>query len=211
MHPFALDDGRVHLSTPTLDDVDAITAACQDAETAAWTVVPSPYAREDAVQFVSEYVGPGWERGDVLTWGVRDSAGPAGIPGPDGVGALLGMVGLSLDDAPEGRRSAEIGYWTAPEARGRGLMTAACRLVVDWAFDPEGGGLARLFWQAYVGNWPSRRTAWRLGFRVEGTVRGFALQRGERRDAWLGTLLPDDPRAPNEPWPADAPSSGRAA
>ncbi|WP_312028436.1 GNAT family N-acetyltransferase [Cellulosimicrobium composti] len=211
MLPFSLDDGRVHLSTPTPDDVDAIAAACQDPQVAAWTVVPSPYARADAVQFVEEYVAPGWERGDVLTWGVRESAGPSGIPGPEGPGRLLGMVGLSADDAPAGHRSAEIGYWTAPEARGRGLMTAACRLVVDWAFDPEGGALARLFWQAYVGNWPSRRTAWRLGFRVEGTVRGYALQRGERRDSWLGTLLPDDPREPNEPWPADAPSPGRAA
>jgi len=211
VHPFALDDGRVHLSTPTADDVDAITAACQDPAVAEWTVVPAPYARDDAEQFVSEFVGPGWDRGDVLTWGVRESVGPAGIPGADGVGRLVGMVGLSLDNAPEGQRSAEIGYWIAPEARGRGLMTAAGRLAVDWAFDPEGGGLARLFWQAYVGNWPSRRVAWRLGFRVEGMVRGFALQRGERRDAWLGTLLPGDPREPNEPWAGDAPQAGTAA
>lgn len=83
-------------------------------------------------------------------------------------------------------------------------MTAAGRLVTDWAFDPEGAGLARLFWQAYLGNWASRRVAWRLGFRVEGAVRGFALQRGVRRDAWVGTLLPGDPREPVEPWPDDA-------
>jgi RimJ/RimL family protein N-acetyltransferase len=207
--PFALDDGRVHLSTPTLDDVDAVTAACQDPRVARWTVVPSPYSRDDAVEFVTSYVGPGWERGDVLTWGVRESVGPTGIPGPDGPGPLLGMLGLSLDDAPEGQRSAEIGYWTAPEARGRGLMTAAGRLVVDWAFDPEGAGLARLFWQAYLGNWASRRVAWRLGFRVEGAVRGFALQRGVRRDAWVGTLLPGDPREPVEPWPDDAEATAR--
>ncbi|MGN6241343.1 MAG: GNAT family N-acetyltransferase [Cellulosimicrobium cellulans] len=143
MHPFTLDDGHVHLSSPTLDDADAITAACQDPAVAAWTVVPSPYAREDAVQFVSEYVGPGWERADVLTWGVRASAGPSGIPGPDGAGPLLGMVGLSLDDAPEGRRSAEIGYWAAPEARGRGVSPPAGRREVDWALDPEGLGGAR--------------------------------------------------------------------
>ncbi|KFD42954.1 hypothetical protein IU11_16065 [Cellulosimicrobium sp. MM] len=62
MHPFALDDGRVHLSTPTLDDVDAITAACQDPEVAAWTVVPSPYrAGRGAVR--QEYVGPGGSAG----------------------------------------------------------------------------------------------------------------------------------------------------
>jgi hypothetical protein len=49
--------------------------------------------------------------------------------------------------------------------------------------------------------------AWRLGFRVEGTLRKHALQRGVRRDAWVGSVLADDPREPNEPWPADAPGA----
>ncbi|MFC8921677.1 GNAT family N-acetyltransferase [Cellulosimicrobium sp. NPDC057127] len=201
MQPFTLDDGVVHLATPTLGDVDAITAACQDPDVAAWTVVPSPYTRDDAVGFVRDYVTPGWERGSVLTWAVRESAGRSGLPGPEDAGPLLGMFGLGLDDAPAGQRSAEIGYWMTPAGRGRGLATAAGRLVVDAAFDPEVLGLARLSWEAYVGNWPSRRLAWRLGFRVEGTVRGHALQRGVRRDAWLATLLADDPREPCEPWP----------
>ncbi|OLT55218.1 GNAT family N-acetyltransferase [Cellulosimicrobium sp. CUA-896] len=200
MQPFALDDGTVHLAAPTLDDVDAITAACQDPDIAAWTVLPSPYTRDDALGFVRDHVAPGWERGDVLTWAVRESVGPSGVPGPDGLGPLLGMVGLGLDDAPASQRSAELGYWMTPAGRGRGLATAAGRLVVDAAFDPEVLGLARLSWQAYVGNWPSRRLAWRLGFRVEGTVRGHAVQRGVRRDAWVATLLADDPREPAEPW-----------
>jgi RimJ/RimL family protein N-acetyltransferase len=208
VQPFALDDGTVHLATPTADDVDAITAACQDPDVAAWTVVPSPYAREDAVGFVRDYVAGGWERGDVLTWAVRESAGPRAEQEP--AGPLLGMFGLGLDDAPQGQRSAEIGYWMAPAGRGHGLATAAGRLVVDAAFDPEVLGLARLSWQAYVGNWPSRRLAWRLGFRVEGTVRGHALQRGVRRDAWVATLLADDAREPGEPWTYPV-SAARAA
>jgi RimJ/RimL family protein N-acetyltransferase len=208
VQPFALDDGTVHLATPTPADVDAITAACQDPDVAAWTVVPSPYTRQDAVGFVRDYVARGWERGDVLTWAVRASAGPPAAQEP--AGPLLGMVGLGLDDAPAAQRSAEIGYWMAPAGRGRGLATAAGRLVVDAAFDPEVLGLARLSWEAYVGNWPSRRLAWRLGFRVEGTVRGHALQRGVRRDAWVATLLADDPREPAEPWTYPV-SAARAA
>ncbi|MFE6235043.1 GNAT family N-acetyltransferase [Cellulosimicrobium sp. NPDC057862] len=208
MRPFTLDDGRVHLSAPTPDDVDEITAACREPGMAEWTVVPDPYTREDAVRFVVDEVVPGWERGSSLTWTVRASSGPPFVAGH---GPLLGMVGIGLDDGSPGARSGEIGYWLAGAARGQGFATAAAGLVVDWAFDAEGAGLSRLVWQAYVDNWPSRRLAWRLGFRVEGTVRRQLVQRGERRDAWLGTLLPEDPRAPNEPWPADAPPSGRTA
>lgn len=199
MQPFVLQNEHVRLSVPTAADVDRVTACCQDPDVAAWTVVPSPYTRQDGEDFVTGYVLDGWARGTTFTWAVR---APGAADGP-----VLGMVGLGVDDAPEGQRSAEIGYWTAREARGRGLTTHAARLAVDWGLDPEGLGLARVFWQAYVGNWGSRRVAWRLGFRTEGTVRGFALQRGRRRDAWLGTLLPGDPREPVEPWPDGAPTT----
>ena len=47
-----------------------------------------------------------------------------------------------------------------------------------------------LVWQAFTGNWPSRKVAWRLGFTVEGTLRRYLPQRGARRDAWIGTLRP---------------------
>ena len=33
-----------------------------------------------------------------------------------------------------------------------------------------------MHWRAYVGNWASRRTAWRCGFRVEGTVRQLLVR-----------------------------------
>lgn len=112
-------------------------------------------------------------------------------------GALRGMVGLGVQEA----RSAELGYWLAPEARGRGLMHRAVRLVLDFAFDPDGLDLERVSWQAYVGNLASLAVAWRCGFRLEGQVRGHALQRGRRRDAWVGTLLRGDPRGPVSAWP----------
>jgi RimJ/RimL family protein N-acetyltransferase len=115
------------------------------------------------------------------------------------------MVGISCEGDLGTERAGELGYWSAPAARGRGMTTEAARLVVDWALDPEGLGLVLAHWMAYVGNWGSRRVAWRLGFRYEGTLRRFALQRGVRRDAWVGSLLPEDPREPVEPWTADAP------
>ncbi|GAA1855198.1 GNAT family protein [Myceligenerans crystallogenes] len=195
MEPFVLANESVRLSVPTVRDIDAIMLACQDSAIADWTVVPSPYRREDAEVFVQRFVPEGWSRGSAYNWAVRE-AGTADGP-------LLGMVGVHFEGragSPDHEQCAELGFWTAPAARGKGLATEAGRLVVDWAFDPEGLGLAVLQWVAYTGNWPSRRVAWNLGFRVEGTIRRYGLQRGRRRDAWVGTLLPGDPREPNEEW-----------
>jgi RimJ/RimL family protein N-acetyltransferase len=178
----------VLLRPPTLEDVDAITEACRDPEISAWVTVPVPYGREHAEGFITGVVDPGWKSGTELTWAIRDVTD----------GRLLGMIGLH-DVA---HRSADIGYWVAPWARRQGYLRRALDLVLDHAFDPDGLDLLRVGWEAYVGNWPSRRAAWRAGFRVEGTVRLHAVQReGLRRDAWLGTLLRDDPREPTEPWP----------
>lgn len=201
MEPFVLANQTVRLSIPTDADVDAITAACRDPEIAAWTVVPSPYRRADAEQFVTRFVPDGWSRNTEYTWAIRE-------PGEDD-GPLLGMVGLHHErrsGAPDEEQSAEIGFWIAPAARGKGIASDAARLVVDWGFDPEGLGLAVITWVAYVGNWSSRRVAWNLGFLVEGTIRRHGAQRGKRRDAWVGTLLPQDARQPNEPWIGPAPA-----
>ncbi len=184
-----LSDGVVLLSAPTEADLDDLTAACQDGEIAAWTTVPSPYARSDAEGFLAHVVGPGWASGRACTWAVRDASD----------GRLLGMCGL----AGVANGSAEIGYWVAPGARGRGVIGRAVALVLDAAFDPAALDLQRVSWSAFVGNWPSRRVAWRAGFRVEGTVRQHCVQRGVRRDAWVGTVLRGDPREPAEPWPAE--------
>jgi hypothetical protein len=50
--------------------------------------------------------------------------------------------------------------------------------------------------------WPSRKVAWRCGFRVEGTVRGFCPHPGGAQDAWIGSSHRDDLRRPCEPWPS---------
>lgn len=177
MEPFELTDGVIVLRTPTAADVDAVHAVCQDPAVQEWTTVPSPYLHEHAVGFVTEAVPAGWEKSTMLTWAVR---GPVDD-------RLVGMAGLYLQEV----RSGEIGYWLAPEVRGRGYATRATALVVSAAFDQL--CLDRLEWHAYAGNEASRSVALRAGFRMEGEIRGGAVQRGARRDDWVGTLLRDDP------------------
>jgi len=201
MDPVTLHDDVVTLAPPTSGDLDDITLACQDPEVSAWVTVPRPYRRADAEGFLEHVVGPGWASGRELVWAIRAAGGDGDAPG-----RLLGMVGLH--GVADG--SAELGYWVAPWARGRGVVGRAVSLVLDHAFAMRGLDLQRVSWHAYVGNWPSRRVAWRAGFRVEGTVRLEGVQRGVRRDTWVGTLLRDDPRTPAEPWPPEAPDDGAA-
>ncbi|HEU0041996.1 MAG TPA: GNAT family N-acetyltransferase [Jiangellaceae bacterium] len=186
MQPFELRGDGILLAAPTADDIDVLTVICQDAEIQQWTTVPSPYERVHAQSFVTEFVPQGWDSGRELTWAIRDPADRR----------VLGMIGLT----DLGDRRGEIGYWLAPEARGQKVMSRAVRLVIDYAFAGEGLGLTHLLWQAFAGNWASRRVAWATGFALEGALRGGLAQRGARRDAWLGTLRADDSRTPTTPW-----------
>ncbi|WP_447925459.1 GNAT family N-acetyltransferase [Georgenia muralis] len=176
-------DGAVVLSAPTADDVDRITEICQDPDVQRWTTIPVPYRRSDAEGFVAGVIPEGWAAGSPV-WAIRDEGGAR----------LVGMVGLH--GAQDGK--AEIGYWLASEARGRGVMSIAVGLVLDAGFDRL--GLHTIAWRADAGNWASWRAVWRHGFRKEGTVRSLNHSRGEWKDGWIGTLLRDDPRTPSTPW-----------
>lgn len=168
-------------------DADAVFTACQDAEVQRWTSVPSPYRREDAVEYVERISPAGWAAGTGAHFAV--------VPAVDGDGPLLGSI--SLMDISEG--SAEVGFWASGQARGRGVMTAATRALCRWGFAEL--GLARITWFAYVGNDASRRVAEKVGFQHEGTLRAYLSQRGRRHDAWVAGLLPGDPEpdAPAHP------------
>jgi RimJ/RimL family protein N-acetyltransferase len=173
MDPVELLDDRLVLRMPAEADIDAITQACQDPEIQRWVPVPVPYERAHAAQFVASRPER-WAADDgEMTFAVTDARD----------GRLLGMVGLHAHDAT----MREIGFWTAPWARGQGVMTAAARLVCQFGFEVL--GLQRVEWWASVGNQASRRVAEKLGFTLEGTCRGRLLHRGERVDAWVGGLL----------------------
>jgi RimJ/RimL family protein N-acetyltransferase len=184
MEPVLLRTARLELSMPTAADADAVFAACQDELIQRYTTVPVPYEREHADGFI-EKSAAWWDAGSEATWAIRDN------------GTLVGMIGLHR----LGRGDGELGYWLAPAGRGRGLLTEAATLVLEWGFSPDGLGLARIEWRAVAGNLASARVAQRLGFRYEGLLRSAALNgAGRRGDGWIAGLLPGDDRTP-QPWP----------
>ena len=48
----------------------------------------------------------------------------------------IGIIDIWVTDSPE--RWAEIGYWTHPDHRGRGVATRALSLLTAWAVDSAG-------------------------------------------------------------------------
>lgn len=183
MEPVVLRTTRLELSAPVEDDVDAIHEACQDAGIQRYTTVPSPYRRNHAAEFVEKAAG-WWRDGVECTWAIRTPQ------------ELVGMIGLHRIAAG----SAEIGYWLARPARGRGHLAEAARAVVDWGFSPDGLALERIEWRAVVGNEPSARSAQRLGFRYEGLLRQALAGADGRDDAWIAGLLAGDEQTA-APWP----------
>ena len=83
--------------------------------------------------------------------------------------AVWGEVGLRGFDAAV--RRAEIGWWLAPEARGRGVAAVAVHLVTAWALGPP--LVLRQVWARIdPDNVASARVAAGAGFRLLGRAGG---------------------------------------
>jgi RimJ/RimL family protein N-acetyltransferase len=148
-------------------DIPAIARACLDPEIVRWLPhLPQPYGVDDARAFIAQTT-EGRALGRELTLAI--------VQEDD---ALLGVVGVRLTDDPP-----TIGYWVAPEARGRGLATAATRALSEWTFATR--ATPRLALHAEPANVASRRVAEKCGFvRVPGSISS-----GDGRDLWVFELL----------------------
>jgi RimJ/RimL family protein N-acetyltransferase len=80
--------------------------------------------------------------------------------------AFLGS--LSLHSFACKHQRCELGFWIAPQARGRGLARAAIASALSWAFDDL--AIARMEMTTIHDNAATRVIARRSGFREEGTA-----------------------------------------
>jgi RimJ/RimL family protein N-acetyltransferase len=176
-----LTDGVVLLRQPVRSDGVAIIAGASDPDVVRFTRVPSPYGPDDLDAILSIAVD-GWQASTDAVFGVCDASEPDELLG------LIGLHGVELTGDPGG--VAEIGYWTRPAGRGRGLTTRAVVLASRWAFDEL--GLAVIEWCADTRNPASRRIAEKAGYVVSGVRRRGMLHRDRRVDVWFGSLLPGE-------------------
>ena len=76
--------------------------------------------------------------------------------------------------------SGQVGYWIAQDAAGRGIVTTAVALAIDWLFDHW--GLHRVEICIRPENQPSLRIVEKLGLRYEGRRLGYIHIAGDWRD-----------------------------
>jgi RimJ/RimL family protein N-acetyltransferase len=182
-----LTDGEITLRAHAQSDVDDVLVQCTDPESIKWTTVPVPYSREDAIGFVTEIVPSGWLTRKDLNFAIE-------APHADGVRRFSGSIALR----PMEGGVAELAFGLHPGVRGQGVCSRAVKLILDWGFtQPD---IELVVWYAHVGNWASWRVAWANGFSYDGKVAKFLTQRGERYDAWCGSLRKDDTREPKHAW-----------
>ena len=139
-----------------------------------------PYTEADARGFLSEQESMR-RRGAELHFALVDPADASAVPGS------ASLYAIDLE-----QRTAAVGYWLFPAARGRGIATAAVQLLARWAFDEL--AIARLELTCGPDNEASQRVAARCGFVREGLLRSHMPFKGGRRDTVLHGLLPGEVR-----------------
>ncbi|NGO72027.1 GNAT family N-acetyltransferase [Streptomyces boncukensis] len=115
--------GSLRLRPWRQEDAGALVAAHRDPDLRKWLngIVDS---HDEALRWIEEGE-EGWADGSFFRFAVLD-----GEPGRDG--ALLGHAVLKCEGDDPG--TGEVGYWTAPAARGRGVASGAVDAVTEWAF-----------------------------------------------------------------------------
>jgi RimJ/RimL family protein N-acetyltransferase len=169
-----VSDGSIRLRLRADSDTPSIIEACRDPDVVRWTRVPEDYDEQAAGEWAMESERQR-ERGEGLHLVIADASS-------DG---FLGSIGVHRINRIEGR--CDVGYFLAPWARGRGVMTRAIQLLSRWIF--ESFPIERIEVTIEPANAASRAVAERAGYRLEGILRSHTVIKGTRRDMALYSLL----------------------
>jgi ribosomal-protein-serine acetyltransferase len=162
------------------EDVDALfgTVSSSLSTLSQWLPWAKPgYARSDSATWIA-HCQRAWNAASEYHFGVFEADS----------GRLLGGVGLNHVSAV--RRSANLGYWVADDARGGGVAVAAAHLAAAWAFAHL--GLQRIEILVQPENSASLRVAVKLGAVCEGIARNGIIVDGEPHEAIVHSLIPGD-------------------
>lgn len=152
-------------------------------------------------EFIGQYIGLAdavtdleSSRAYLRSYAEKAAADTGRIYGIRTDGKLVGGVLFRTMDLASG--TAEAGCWLEPSAAGRGLVTRAARVIIDWAVEER--GIHRVEWRAASANAPSIAVARRLGMTKDGVLRESHPYRGKRHDIEIWSVLAPEWRAAKE-------------
>lgn len=131
---------------------------------------------EDSRKIITEMFIPSRE-----AWAIRDK----------NTGKIIGNISIYEDSAREGVNSMEVGYALAEECWGKGLMTEACKAVIDYAFSKF--DLSIIAIRTSNVNLRSQSVINKCGFTYEGTLRrAYHIYDGTDRDSRIYSLTREE-------------------
>ena len=173
-----LETARLVLRPLRASDAAAIQAAAASRAIADTMIsIPHPYPDGEAERYVARQLAEA-ERGRASVF----------VIAPKGAAALVGIV--EVREIEREHSQAEMSFWTAEGAWGRGYMSEALGAVVAYGFEVL--GINRLYAYHMVRNPASGRVLEKNGFRKEGLLRQRVRKWGVFEDVVLMAMLRED-------------------
>ena len=176
MDPVSLENETLLMRPLETRDCDAILALAAAPEIAANTFVPHPYPPDAAGEFVRRGQ-EGWQNDEAYVFGIIEKSSRR----------FAGCMGLH--PIAEHNR-AEVGYWIGVPFWGRGLASAALRLLLGFAFETL--QLNRVEAGHFDYNPASGRVMEKAGLRYEGVRRQYVLHHDRFKDVIWYAILRED-------------------
>jgi RimJ/RimL family protein N-acetyltransferase len=176
-----------------LEDGDApsLVAMMADELVHTWTAVPQPFTDDHAREWIGTLAPARRTDGRGIVFAVTEHL----------TQRVVGVIELRATDWR--LRTTEIGYLTAPWARGEGYAPEAVLGVAQWLFEDR--GFHRLELRTAAGNTAAQQVAQKIGCISEGVLRSAGTVRGGewgpadepvRTDLIVWSLLPEDLESP---------------
>ncbi|MBI3334974.1 MAG: GNAT family N-acetyltransferase [Candidatus Portnoybacteria bacterium] len=152
-------------------DAGDIYEHIREREISKWTIhIPYPYELKDAIKFIRKSL-----------YKMRKKKGYNFAIALKETNRMIGGVGLNRIDGKN--EHAELGYWIGKKYWGKGLMTEAVRLILEFGFGEL--KLHRIHANVFEENIASKRVLEKCGFTLEGMEREIEF----RYDRWHNVLL----------------------
>ena len=171
-----LSSGPIRIRRWNHDDLACVRAASSDPDIPKGTTVPARFTEDAGRAFIERQ----WSRNDdgqALTMAIAKADSNEAV----------GQIYLSLTKVD---RQCRLGYWVVPAERGRGLGSAAVRLVSRWLLTET--DVYRLVAEVHPDNVASIGLLDGCGFALEGTPRSWLWIDGQPHDALQYSIIRPD-------------------